>query len=37
MGFNPFGKRAERRSDILIVIAALVIVALLVAWAAFPR
>jgi hypothetical protein len=37
VGFNPFGKRADRRGDLAIVVIALVIVALLVAWAAFPR
>jgi hypothetical protein len=37
MGFNPFAKRAQRRSDIFIVVLALAIVALLVLWAAYPR
>ena len=37
VGFNPFGKRAQRRSDIFIVVLALAIVALLVLWAAYPR
>jgi hypothetical protein len=37
MGFNPFGKRAQRRSDLFILLLAFVIVAALVIWAAFPR
>jgi hypothetical protein len=37
VGFNPFRKRVDRRSDIYIVVLAVVIVAVLVAWAAFPR
>ena len=37
VGFNPFGKRAQRRSDVFIVVLALAIVALLVLWAAYPR
>jgi hypothetical protein len=37
VGFNPFRKQARRGSDILLLVAALVIVAALVAWAAFPR
>lgn len=37
VGFNPFAKQKQRRSDIVIVVAAFVVVALLVMWAAFPR
>jgi hypothetical protein len=37
VGFNPFGRRAQRRSDILIVLLAFAIVAALLVWAAFPR
>ncbi len=37
MGFNPFRKQVQRRSDIVIVAVALVVVALLVLWAALPR
>jgi hypothetical protein len=37
VGFNPFRARTHRRSDIVIVVAAFVVVALLVAWAAIPR
>jgi hypothetical protein len=35
VGFNPFRKQVQRRSDILLVVAAFVVVALLLAWAAF--
>jgi len=37
VGFNPFGKRAQRRGDVFIVVLALTIVAVLVLWAALPR
>jgi hypothetical protein len=37
MGFNPFANTRKRRSDIVIVVLALGIVAALVLWAAFPR
>jgi hypothetical protein len=37
MGFNPFAKHKQRRSDIVIVVAAFAVVALLVLWAALPR
>jgi len=37
MGFNPFGKQAQRRSDIVIVVVALAVIAALVVWAALPR
>jgi hypothetical protein len=35
MGFNPFRERVERRTDILLVAAALVVVIALVLWALF--
>jgi hypothetical protein len=34
VGYNPFRKRVRHRGDLLIVLAALVVVAALVAWAA---
>jgi hypothetical protein len=34
VGFNPYRQRVRRSSDIVIVVAALVVVAVLVAWAA---
>lgn len=37
MGFNPFGKRVNRRSDVATVVVAIAVVALLVLWAALPR
>jgi hypothetical protein len=37
MGFNPFRQQVKRRSDIVLVVVALAVVALLVLWAAFPR
>jgi hypothetical protein len=37
VGFNPYRPRAKRASDIVLVVAALVVVALLVAWAALGR
>jgi hypothetical protein len=37
VGFNPFGKQVQRRSDIVIIAVALAVVALLVLWAALPR
>jgi hypothetical protein len=37
VGFNPFRQQVKRRSDVVIVVAAILVVALLVAWAAFPR
>ncbi len=33
MGFNPFREQVQRRSDIVLVVAAFVVVAALVAWA----
>lgn len=35
MGFNPFREQVQRRSDIVLVVAAFVVVAALVAWAFF--
>lgn len=35
MGFNPFREQVQRRSDIVLVVAAFVVVAALVAWALF--
>ena len=37
VGFNPFRKRVDRKGDVLIVVVAVVVVALLVLWAALPR
>jgi hypothetical protein len=35
VGYNPFRKRVQRRSDVVIVAAALAVIVALVAWAAF--
>jgi hypothetical protein len=35
VGFNPFRAQVKRRSDIVLVVAALFVIAALVAWAAF--
>ena len=35
MGFNPFRQQVKRRSDIVIVVVALVVIAALVAWGLF--
>jgi hypothetical protein len=35
VGFNPFRQRVERRTDVLLVVAALVVVIALVLWALF--
>jgi hypothetical protein len=35
VGFNPFHSRVQRRSDIVIVALAFVVVAALVLWAVF--
>jgi hypothetical protein len=35
VGFNPFRERVERRTDVLLVAAALVVVIALVLWALF--
>jgi hypothetical protein len=37
VGFNPFRKQARRGSDVVIVVAAFVIVVALVVWAVLPR
>jgi hypothetical protein len=37
MGMNPFRPHVKRRSDIVLVAVALLVVALLVVWAALPR
>jgi hypothetical protein len=37
VGFNPFRQQVKRRSDIALVAIALLVVALLVLWAALPR
>jgi hypothetical protein len=37
VGFNPLRPAAKRRSDIVLVVAAFVVVFALVAWAAFGR
>jgi len=37
MGLNPFRPQTSRRSDIALVVIALLAVALLVLWAAWPR
>jgi hypothetical protein len=34
VGYNPFRKRVKRRSDIVLVGAALLVIAALVVWAA---
>lgn len=35
MGYNPFSKRVQRNSDIVVVAAALVVITVLVVWALF--
>jgi len=37
VGLNPFRPQVRRRSDIALVAVALLVVALLVVWAAAPR
>jgi len=37
VGFNPFRQQKRRASDYVLVAAALIVVALLVLWAAWPR
>jgi hypothetical protein len=37
VGLNPFRQQVKRGSDIALVIVALLVVGLLVLWAAFPR
>ncbi len=35
VGLNPFRSRVDRRTDILVVVAALVVIAVLVVWGLF--
>jgi hypothetical protein len=35
VGYNPFRKRVKRRSDIVVVAAALAVIVALVVWATF--
>jgi hypothetical protein len=37
VGFNPYRPRAKHRGDVVLVAVALLVVALLVVWAAFGR
>jgi hypothetical protein len=37
VGFNPFRPAVNRRSDVALVVIALVVIALLVAWATFGK
>jgi hypothetical protein len=37
VGYNPYRKRVKRASDVVFVAAAVVVVALFVAWALVPR
>jgi hypothetical protein len=37
VGFNPFRQQVKRRSDLWIVIAAFVVIALAITWVVFPR
>jgi phosphotransferase system glucose/maltose/N-acetylglucosamine-specific IIC component len=37
VGFNPFRQQVKRRSDIVLVVVAVLVVAGLVLWAAIPR
>jgi len=37
VGFNPFRSQRTRTSDVLIVVVAAIVIALIVAWAAIPR
>jgi hypothetical protein len=37
VGFNPFRQQVKRRSDIVLVVGAVLVVAALVLWAALPR
>ena len=37
VGFNPFRQQVKRRSDIVLVVVAVLVVGLLVLWAALPR
>jgi hypothetical protein len=35
VGYNPFRERVKHRGDVLVVAAALIVIALLLAWAFF--
>lgn len=37
MGLNPFRQQKRRQSDYVFVVAGFVVIALLLAWALFPR
>jgi hypothetical protein len=37
VGLDPTRKHVKRKSDIMLVVAALLVVAVLVIWAALPR
>jgi hypothetical protein len=37
VGFNPFRQQVKRRSDIVLVVAAFVVIAGLLVWVVFPR
>jgi hypothetical protein len=37
VGFNPFRAQTKRRSDIVLVVAAFVVIALLLVWVMVPR
>jgi hypothetical protein len=37
VGFNPFRQQAKRRSDIVLVVAAFAVIALLLVWVMVPR
>jgi hypothetical protein len=37
VGFNPFRSQRTRTGDILIVVIAAIVIALIIAWAAIPR
>jgi hypothetical protein len=37
VGFNPFRQQVKRRSDIVLVAVAVIVIGLLVLWAALPR
>jgi hypothetical protein len=37
VGFNPFRQQTKRRSDIVLVVAAFAVIALLLVWVMVPR
>jgi hypothetical protein len=37
VGYNPFRKRVARRTDVLVVLAAFLVIVGLLAWALTPR